>query len=123
MSVFLLIAESYTQHQKYSAKLFTNGTFWEQKEFENHFLSKESSENKLIEGLKGIRTHFIIESGLSSRLAHQLLVLSILVKYLEERKDEHGNHVFPNDYFYKYQNASSFCDVLRNRKIVDLFTD
>lgn len=118
-----IIAESYEQHQKYSAKLFTNGTFWEQKEFENHFLSKESSENKLIEGLKGIRTHFIDESGLNSKLAHQLLVLSILVKYLEERKDEHGNHVFPYDYFNKYQKSTSFCDVLRKGKVVVLFND
>ncbi len=118
-----IIADSYEQHQKYSAKLFTNGTFWEQKEFENYFLSKGSSENKLIEGLKCIRTHFIDESGLNSKLAHQLLVLSILVKYLEERKDEHGNHVFPNDYFNKYQESSSFCDVLRNGKVVELFND
>lgn len=118
-----IIAESYEQHQKYSAKLFANGTFWEQNEFVNYFLSKGSSENKLIEGLKSIRTHFTEESGLNSKLAHQLLVLSILVKYLEERKDEHGNHVFPNDYFNKYHRSTSFCDVLRNGKVVDLFND
>jgi len=118
-----LITDSFEKYQKYSAKLFANGTFWEQKEFENQFLGKESSENKLIEGLKNVRTHFIVESGLNPKLAHQLLVLSILVKYLEERKDEHGNHVFPSDYFRKYQNASSFCDVLRVGKVVELFTD
>jgi len=118
-----IIADSYEQHQKYSARLFTNGAFWEQKEFENYFLSKGSSENKLIEGLKSIRAHFIDESGLNLKLAHQLLVLSILVKYLEERKDEHGKHVFPNDYFNKYQKSKSFCDVLRNGKVVELFND
>lgn len=118
-----IIAESYDQHQKYSARLFANGTFWEQKEFENHFLSKESSENKLIEGLKSVRSHFIKESGLDSKLAHQLLVLSILIKYLEERKDEQGNHVFPYNYFNKYKGANSFCEVLRARKVVDLFDD
>lgn len=118
-----IIAKSYEQYQKYSAKLFANGTFWEQKEVENNFLSKESSENKLIEGLKRVRTNFINKSGLDSKLAHQLLVLSILVKYLEERKDEHGNHVFPHDYFNKYQEATSFCEVLRAGKVVDLFDD
>ncbi|MRT92235.1 class I SAM-dependent DNA methyltransferase [Ancylomarina sp. 16SWW S1-10-2] len=118
-----IIAESYERHQRYSAKLFANGTFWEQKEVENRFLSKESSENKLIEGLKKVRTDFINESGLDSKLAHQLLVLSILIKYLEERKDEHGNHVFPNDYFNKYQQASSFCEVLRTGEVVNLFDD
>jgi SAM-dependent methyltransferase len=118
-----IITGSYKQYQKYSAKLFANGTFWEQKVFENQFLSKESSENKLIEGLKNLRKHFIGESGLKPKLAHQLLVLSILVKYLEERKDEHGNHVFPGDYFKKYKKASSFCEVLRVREIVSLFND
>lgn len=118
-----IIAASYKKHQKYSAKLFSNGTFWEQKEVENKFLSKGSSENKLLEGLKSVRTHFISESGLDAKLANQLLVLSILVKYLEERKDEHGNHVFPNDYFERYDGANSFCDVLRNGKVVELFND
>lgn len=118
-----LAADTFKQYQKYSAKLFANGTFWEQKEVENQFLSKGSSENKLIEGLKNVRTHFINESRLKSKLANQLLVLSILVKYLEERKDERGNHVFPNDYFKKYNGSNSFCDVLRNGKVVELFND
>ena len=115
--------EAHAKYQKYSAKLFTNGTFWEQKEVQNRFLSKESSENKLIEELKKVRTHFIEESGLESSLAHQLLVLSILIKYLEERKDEQGNHVFPPNYFNKYNQANSFCEVLRAGKVVDLFDD
>ena len=118
-----IVSGSFEQYQKYSAKLFANGTFWEQKKFENQFLSKESSENKLIEGLKSIRTHFILESGLEPKLAHQLLVLSILVKYLEERKDEHGNHVFPSNYFKKYQSSTCFCEVLKVGKVVALFND
>ncbi|OFX58259.1 MAG: hypothetical protein A2066_02510 [Bacteroidetes bacterium GWB2_41_8] len=111
------------KHLNYSAKLFANGSFWDQKETANHFLSKESAENKLIEGLKQIRTRFIHDTKLEKNLAHQLIVLSILVKYLEERKDEQGNHVFPSDYFNKYEGSNSFCDVLRKGKIVDLFGD
>jgi hypothetical protein len=108
---------------RYSAKLFLNGTFWEQKELANNFLSKESVQNKLIEGLKKVRSQFIEESNLKSNLAHQVLVLSILVKYLEERKDEQGNHVFPSDFFEKYNNSKSFCEVIRNGNIVGLFED
>lgn len=108
---------------KYSAKRFLNGTFWEQKEVANHFLSKESAQNKLIEGLKKVRSQFIEESNLDNNLAHQVLVLSILVKYLEERKDEQGNHVFPSDYFKKYNNSNSFCEVIRSGNIVGLFEE
>lgn len=117
-----LISSSISQI-KYSAKLFLNGTFWEQKELANNFLSKESAQNKLIEGLKKVRSQFIEESNLESDLAHQILVLSILVKYLEERKDEQGNHVFPNDYFKKYAASNSFCEVIRSGNIVRLFED
>lgn len=117
-----LVSSSLTR-LKYSAKLFLNGTFWEQKEVANNFLSKESAQNKLIEGLKKVHSQFIKESNLESNLAHQVLVLSILVKYLEERKDEQGNHVFPNDYFKKYSNSDSFCEVIRSGNIVRLFED
>ncbi|WP_303925633.1 class I SAM-dependent DNA methyltransferase [Draconibacterium sediminis] len=76
----------------------------------------------MIEGLKQIRTQFIRDTHLEKNLAHQLIVLSILVKYLEERKDEQGNHVFPSDFFNVYDGANSFCDVLRKKgKIVELF--
>ena len=118
----LAIVSKTQKHLNYSAKLFANGTFWDQKETANHFLSKESAENKLIEGLKQIRTRFIYETQLEKNLAHQLIVLSILVKYLEERKDDQGNHVFPSDFFNAYDGANSFCDVLRRKgKIVELF--
>ncbi len=118
----LSIVAKTQKHLNYSAKLFANGTFWDQKETANYFLSKESAENKLIEGLKQIRTRFIHETQLEKNLAHQLIVLSILVKYLEERKDEEGNHVFPSDFFNAYDGANSFCDVLRGKgKIVELF--
>lgn len=118
-----LVKESLKKFQNYSAKLFTNGTFWEQKEVRNQFLNKESAENKLIEGLKNLRKQFIEESNLDCEVANKLLVLSILVKYLEERKDDLGTHVFPSDYFSEYQNASSFCDVLRKGEVVNLFAD
>ncbi|MBN2660524.1 MAG: hypothetical protein JXR54_04565, partial [Tannerellaceae bacterium] len=121
LEILPIVAKTY-KHQKYSAKLFANGTFWDQKETASHFLSKESAENKLIEGLKQIRTRFIDDTQLERNLAHQLIVLSILVKYLEERKDEQGNHVFPSDFFNVYDGANSFCDVLRKKgEIVELF--
>jgi len=118
-----LVSASYQEYQNYSAKLFVNGSFWEQKIVKNRFLSKESAENKLIEGLKRVRSHFINESGLDKSTAQQLLVLSILVKYLEERVDNQGKHVFPNNYFNDYDSSSSFCEVLRKGYVVELFED
>ena len=110
-------------YEKYSAKLFLNGSFWEQDFTKDHFLSSKSAENKLIEGLRKIRTQFLQETNLEKDLAHRVLVLSILVKYLEERKDEKGNHVFPPDFFKVYDGSTSFCDVVRKGKLIELFEE
>ncbi len=118
-----IISTTYEKYKNYSAKLFENGTFWEQERNRDHFLSKESAENKLIEGLKEVRAKFIEESNIEKDLAQQLLVLSILVKYLEERKDEKGKHVFPPDFFNKYNNSTSFCEVLKTGNVVRLFNE
>jgi len=118
-----LTSQSYELFKKYSAKLFLNGTFWEQRKNNNNFLCKESAETKLIGGLSKIRNLFIQESHLGKGLAHKILVLSILVKYLEERKDENGNHVFQSGFFATYGSANSFCEVIRNGFLVKLFDD
>ena len=110
-------------YEKYSAKLFLNGSFWEQDFTKDHFLSSKSAENKLIEGLRKIRTQFLQDTKLEKDLAHRVLVLSILVKYLEERKDEKGNHVFPPDFFKVYDGSTSFCDVVRKGKLIELFKE
>ncbi|MCF8243315.1 MAG: SAM-dependent methyltransferase [Melioribacteraceae bacterium] len=118
-----LVSATQDLYEKYSANLFLNGSFWEQDFTKNHFLSSKSAENKLIEGLRKRRTQFLQETKLDKDLAHRLLVLSILIKYLEERKDEKGKHVFPPDFFHVYNESVSFCDVIRNGKLVELFKD
>ena len=43
-----------------------------------------------------------------------MMVVSILIKYLEEREDEFGNKVFPSDFFSRFgANSSKFTDVLK----------
>jgi methylase of polypeptide subunit release factors len=118
-----LVATANKEFKKYSAELFANGLFWEQDKLGAHFNNNKSAEKKLIEGLKQIRSKFLKNHTLKKELSHKLLVLSILVKYLEERKDEFGKHVFPKDFFHKYGGANSFCDVIRNGKLTDLFED
>lgn len=106
--------------KQFSAKLFDNGTFWELKDNNNHFLSSTSAYQDLIDGLKKIRSKFIVESGLPTGVAHKLLVLSILVKYLEERGDE-GGSMFAKTFLKKNFQAEDFCDVLRKGKVIELF--
>ncbi|HRH49447.1 MAG TPA: N-6 DNA methylase [Panacibacter sp.] len=106
--------------KQFSAKSFDNGTFWELSQNQNKFLVSTSAYNDLIEGLKSIRKKFLENSKLPSVTAHKLLVLSILIKYLEERGDE-GGSMFAKNFFKKF-GAGNFCGVLRKKgKIVELF--
>lgn len=115
-----LVSDVYKKY-KYSANLFKNGSFWESQENKKHFSINSSSYKKLIDGLKKIRDEFI--KGQNEQVCNKLLVLSIFVKYLEERKDSKGNRVLPLDYFKKYDKATCFCDVLRNKKGIQFFED
>ena len=115
-----LVAEAQEAYkrQKYSAKLFENGAFWEQPEHRNKFLHSKGSSKTLIDELKKFRNKFVKEHEDSRELIQKLLVQSILVKYLEERRDEYGNGVFEEDYFAQFGDAEDFCDVIRNGEIV-----
>jgi hypothetical protein len=116
----LKISKVHTEYKKYSAKLFENGSFWESQENKDRFKADSSSYNKLISGLQKIRTDFVKENQ-NEAICNKLLVLSILVKYLEERKDSKGNHVLPKGYFEKYDGSTCFCDILRKKKCISFF--
>lgn len=106
--------------KEYSAKLFDNGSFWEENRNSNNFLESTSAYVDLIDGLKKIRKSFLEKSELPERTAHKLLVLSILVKYLEERGDD-GETLFAKTFFRKF-GADNFCGVLRKKgEVVNLF--
>ena len=116
-----LVSDIHSKYKTYSASLFKNGSFWELQENKNHFNLNNSSYKKLIEGLKKIRDEFV--RGQNELICNKLLVLSIFVKYLEERKDKKENRVLPIGYFNKYEGATCFCDVLRNNKGIQFFKD
>lgn len=114
IDILSIINESKKEYDKYSLKLFDNGSFWDIEENKRKYLSKNSVYSLLISGLKKIRSEFINSSGLLPSIAHKLLVQSILIKYLEEKKDGESS-VFDKDYFYQFDGATDFCDVLRKK--------
>ena len=122
LDILDLISDAQEQYQKYSAPLFDNGTFWEQKGVQDKFLYNQSASKKLIEGLKSFRNKFVEQNANVDRsFVHKILVQSILVKYLEERRDKSGNGVFEKDFFTQFEGASNFCEVIRKGHIVTLF--
>ena len=99
-----------------SAKKFDNGTFWSDTGYKNKFLLKETAYIKLLTELKAAKKKIVNKNILEEKLTKKLLVMSILVKYLEEREDKAGNKVFPKGFFAKFSNGKdTFLDVLRKK--------
>lgn len=119
-----LVSEISNEIEKYSAELFDTGLFWERNENIKKFSFQNSAYEKLLEYLRLVRRTFVEKSRISDSVAQKLIVQSILIKYLEEREDVHGNRVFPNEYFNKYNKAKNFCDTLRTKgQCIRLFDD
>jgi hypothetical protein len=122
----ILSSASETQEKlkRYSAKLFDNGSFWDKPENKDKFNFKQFAYEKLKDALVRLKNSFIKkaeEIGLTDEIAKRLFLQSILIKYLEERKDGLDNHVFPENYFKEYENASDFCEVLKKGMALNLF--
>ncbi|MBN3583943.1 N-6 DNA methylase [Algoriphagus aestuarii] len=130
--MFLLENEMSASH------LFGTGTFWEQSEFQNQINLGKSPYRHLIDYLMKVRKRFIEnEKKLGPETIDKILVLSILVKFLEEKKDIGTDRSTLDDIYSKYQVESlveavetgKFLNILKdlasefNGKVFDQFTD
>jgi type I restriction-modification system DNA methylase subunit len=103
--------------RSFSARRFDNGTFWDQPEYKSNFNQEESVYKKLLGELKRTRREIIKSKILKQEIAERLIVMSILLKYLEEREDEDGSKVFPPEFFSAFSGDSSdtFIGVLKKK--------
>ena len=120
---------------KYSGKSFDNGFFWEEDDNRKKFSLSKSAFEKLITALKEVRKELLNANVLNKNeklsedrqkiIVHKLLVMSIFLKYLEEKEDDNGNTVFQDGFFKNYHpQANNFIEVLNyNGDAVRLFRD
>jgi type I restriction-modification system DNA methylase subunit len=106
-----------TQIQRFSASRLADGTFWEDERNKNYINLKKSAHNVLLEKIK--RADREINGG-SNPIARRLLLLTLLIKYLEDRG------VFSSDknFFSNFvKDAKSFYDVLSSGtvEILEMF--
>lgn len=105
--------KSQEEFKAFSGRSFDNGTFWENSKYSAQFKFSNSAYEKLLTELKQALKDIISQEILPENFARKIMVISILIKYLEEREDEHGNKVFPDNFFSRFaENASKFTDVL-----------
>ena len=112
METIRLAAEVEKELKEFSARKFDNGSFWETSKYKDKFNLSESSYEMLLIHLRVIRDDIIKKNILEKKVVQKLLVMAILVKYLEEREDEPGNSVFPEDFFRRFApGARKFTDI------------
>ncbi len=83
------------KYKAFSGRSIDNGSFWENSPFSKKFQFTNSAYEKLLIELKQALKDIIERKILPASIARKIMVISILVKYLEERTDEYNNSVFP----------------------------
>ena len=102
-----------------------SGIFWEQEELKNKFKFQNSAYDTLIKNIHNVSQSLKKElQDASIGIINKIIVQAILIKYLEERIDSKGNKLLSEKYFKKYNDASTFNDVLEQKgKFVQLLND
>ena len=109
-------------NEQFAVKIKT-GLFWEQEELKKKFKFQNSAYDTLIKNIRSVSEKLKTTHSDSASLINKIIVQAILIKYLEERIDTNGNKLLSEKYFKKYNNASTFNEVLRKGKFVSLLID
>lgn len=109
---------------RFSAKLFGQGTFWEQKENQVHINIDKSPYRHLVDYLMNVRKKFSEnkEYDLSQEAIDKLLVLTILIKFLEEKKDTLDDRSTLDEIYAKYS-LKSIEDIQRGSQLLSVIED
>lgn len=119
-----LLSEIQEELNRYCARQFDSGLFWDSDAGKN-FKYDQSAYEQLLGQLKNVKANIVSRVGKEkSTLVKRILMMLILIKYLEERKDENGNGALNPNEFYKdfntenptlegiLNNATTFASVL-----------
>jgi hypothetical protein len=99
--------------KKYHRSELVTGRYWQK--HSNKFKKEKRVYQTLLNNLDFMREK-LIEKGLSEDIVHSLLIRSIFIKYLEDRKDNNGYNAFPEGFFEKFlSGAKCFTDLLPNK--------
>jgi hypothetical protein len=117
--------------QRFSAIVFGKGYFWEQKDFfdekkdmffNNQLCEENAPFHRLLEYLMAAREHLKANSiGLSTKTIDTLLIICILVKFLEEIKDDNGKHTLRK--IYKNNHIKDFAEALSKGKCISVLNE
>lgn len=121
-----LVGKAHNLYNEQFAIKIKSGIFWEQEELKNEFKFQNSAYDALIKNIHSISQSLkkVFQNPSLITIINKIIVQAILIKYLEERIDSKGNKLLSEKYFKKYNDASTFNDVLKQKgKFVQLLND
>lgn len=120
-----LAEKAHELYNKQFAVKIKSGVFWEQEELKNKFKFQNSAYDTLINNIRFVSKELTKRfQNIPSEIVNKIIIQAILIKYLEERIDSKGNKLLSEKYFQKYNQATSFNDVLTQQGIfVELLSD
>ena len=122
-TIKLAVKAQQLYNRNFAVKIKT-GAFWAEKSVKNDFKFNASSYDILIQWIREITQQIASSnSDADEQVIKKIIIQSIMIKYLEERKDPDGNSSFNQKYFQKYGNCLEFVDVLSNGNFVALLED
>lgn len=106
---------------KFHVDIFNKGIFWEQSEFQNKVSISNSPFKHLLDNLDEARKKLLskIKDEIFKSAIDKLLVTSILIKFLEEIKDDDENYTLKE--IYTELGIDSFITAIKEKKVVLLF--
>jgi hypothetical protein len=105
----------------YKSYFFDNGSFWDTETYQKKFISSENPFKLLIYHLKDLKNK--LKGKISENLLNRLIVQCILIKYLEEKKDDNKNNIFTvkSNIFMDYWKSENFVDLIKKGHLLSLF--
>lgn len=104
----------------YNAELFSTGAFWNSQEESGNFLYNNTINQKLLSSLQQIRKFLKKCYPSKQKLIDHILIISILIKYLEENgTDKDGNNL-AGKFFENAVGQNNLVAVMENGGFVDL---
>ena len=114
LQIFIDVEKERRARLKYESLELLTGNYW--KIHHNKFDKKERVNESLLENLDIIRKNLLKEQ-LPTKVIHNLIIRTIFIKYLEDRKDKLGNRVFPDNFFKEFLgSADKFVDLLSDKQ-------
>ncbi len=108
---------------RFSAPLFKSGTFWEQEGIRDELEEGHNPHVYLVNFLMLARKKILEDTNLNlaSSTVDKLIILCILIKFLEEIKDDNGKHTLKS--LYKKYKVGNFVEAIETGKSIAILDE